>query len=107
MSAGAAPQPEPFQRMARTVLQIVRADARVQELDPPLRLSAHTRAIWVDVGPMDAQVTFRIEELDWWAPLKTTRARELAERLVVVCSPARRTATASRRTDEGLTVSCS
>jgi hypothetical protein len=82
MSAGATPPPEPFQRMARTVLQIVRADPRVQKLDPPLRLSVHTRAIWVEVGPMDAQMAFRIEESDWWAPLKNTRARELAARLV-------------------------
>jgi hypothetical protein len=89
-----------WQRMARTVLSIINEDARVKGMEPPLRLSAHSEATWVEVGRTDAPAAFKVETPHWWIPLEVDHARELADRfdgraaldvtgVVVVVTPAR------------------
>jgi hypothetical protein len=68
--------------MSHAVLEHVREDLRIRSLDPPVRLSAHTRAIWLSYGPLDSLVDFHVERAEWWLPLKKSRARALAAELV-------------------------
>lgn len=73
----------PWQRMAETVLQLVKEDPWVRSMDPRPRFSVHERAIRLEHGASKGAVQYRIEDPNWWEPLKMGRARVLASRLVI------------------------
>lgn len=73
----------PWQRMCATVHQLVRADPWAGSHDPPIRVSCHARAIWLECGPSVSPVEYVIEEKNWWEPQKMGRARILSQRLTV------------------------
>jgi hypothetical protein len=76
------PAPQPWDRLTREMLRLLRDDPRLAGLETAVRLEVHDRGVGYSVGSSFTPTAAWIHAPEWWMPERKAHARRLHEMLV-------------------------